>query len=309
MARGDVRPMPVQALVLNPMHIGLHHKPVMVGLGYALGRELPMRCHVISTVLIAGLAAAGGVHAFGNSAHHMECNYNSDYDVQVRPGGITFTRSGDHASDVFMHDGQLRVDGRVMKVSRDDARRLGDYEQQVRDLVPVIASIARDGIDMGYTALTTVVATLDDSSDDRTRILQSLHDRRIEALQQVDGTLGRGMWRAGDEDELFNSNLEHTVSDVVGSITAKAVSDALSGDSTRLAALQARASALNATLDQAIELPATKLGQRAAALCPGLNALNQLQQQFQFRLADGERLQLLFTDMDSSNKASQYAQR
>jgi hypothetical protein len=40
-----------------------------------------------------------------------------------------------------------------------------------------------------------------------------------------------------------------------------------------------------------------------------LSQLDQLQQQFQFRLPDGERLKLLSSDMDSDNKASQYAQR
>lgn len=268
-----------------------------------------MRIHVITAVLVAGLAVAGSVHAADNHGYHMQCDYSSDYDVQILPGGLTFTRSGDHPSAVFMHDGLLRVDGHVVTVSSDDAARLREYEQQVRDLVPVMAGIARDGVDVGYTALTTVAATLDDNGDDRTRILQSLHDRRIEALQQVDCTLGRGRWQAGDEGDLFSHNLEQTVSDVVGSIVGKAVSDALSGDSTRFAALQARASALSNTLDKAIETPAEKLGQRASALCPRLSSLNQLQQQFQFRLTDGERLQLLSTDMDSSNKASQYAQR
>jgi hypothetical protein len=268
-----------------------------------------MRGVVISSVLIAGFVAAASVHAGDDHWHRQQCDYNSDYNVQVLPGGITFSRSASHSSDVFMHDGFLRVDGHAVTVSSDDAVRLRQYEREVRDLVPIMAAIARDGVDVGYTALATVVATLDDNGDDRTHLMQALHDRRIEALQQVDGTLGRGMWRTGDEDEVFGNNLQHTVSDVVADITGKAVSDALSGDSTRLAALQARASALNATLNQAVVLPAAKLGQRAKTLCPRLNALNQLQQQFQFRLTDGERLQLLTTDMDSSNKASQYAQR
>ena len=268
-----------------------------------------MHRHIISTVLIAGLVAASAAHAAASRDHRMQCDYNSDYDVQVQAGGIAFTRNGEHAADVFMHGGQLRVDGHDVTVSGDDAVRLRQFEQRVRDLVPVMAAIARDGVDVGYTALTTVVATLDDNGDDRTRMLQALHDRHLEALQQVNDTLGRGVWRAGDEDELFSNHLEKTVSDLVGRITGNAVSAALSGDSTRLAALEARAGALNATLDKAVEAPAEKLGQRAEVLCPRLTELNQLQQQFQFRLADGERLQLLTIDMDRSNKASQYAQR
>jgi hypothetical protein len=275
---------------------------------HALGKELPMRRQVILSVLTFGLAAAGTACATDHHEHH-QCNYDSDYDVQVRQDGILFTRAGDQTMDVFMHDGQLRLDGRVVTLSGEDATRVREYEQQVRDLVPVIASIARDGVDIGYTALTTVVATLDDSGDDRSRLMQSLHDSRSEAMQKVDNTLGRGFWKAGDESQLFGDNLDRTVSDLVGSITSHAVSDALSGDSARLASLEARATALNATLEKAVETPAEKLGQRAGTLCPRLHALNQLQQQFQFRLADGERLQLLSTDMDSPDKARQYAQR
>jgi hypothetical protein len=268
-----------------------------------------MRRHLISFVLTAGLVAAGGAHAMGNHEHHLQCDYDSDYNVQVQPDGIVFTREDDHAVDVFMHDGQLRIDGRAVTVSSEDAMRLREYEQQVRDLMPLIAAIAKDGVDIGYSALTTVLATLDDSGNDRASLLQELHDRRVEALQQVDSTLGQGMWKAGDENRFFTENLEDTVSDLVGRLTGSAVSDAFSGDTTRLAALEARAHALNTTLDKAVEAPAEKLDQRAEALCPRLSALHQLQQQFQFRLAGGERLQLLSTHMDSSNKASQYAQR
>ncbi|GLQ49159.1 DUF2884 family protein [Dyella flava] len=268
-----------------------------------------MRSRAVLLVLIACLMAAGGVHAMGNHGPHLQCDYDSDYDVQVQPNGIAFTRDSGHPADVFMHDGQLRVDGRAVTVSAQDVARLREYEQQMRELVPAMAAIARGGVDVGYAALATVVATMVDNGDQRTHLLQTLRDRRVEALQQVDETLGRGLWKAGVESELFNQDLEKTVSDLVGGITGDAVSDALSGDPNRLAALEARANALDATLDKAVETPAERLGQRAEALCPRLNALNQLQQQFQFRLADGGRLQLLSSDMDSSNQARQYAQR
>jgi hypothetical protein len=174
-----------------------------------------MRRQIILSVLAFGLVAAGGVRAEDHHGHQLQCDYDSDYSVQVRQDGIMFTRDSDHDADVFMHDGHLLVNGRVVAVSGEDATRLRDYEQHVRELMPLIASIARDGVDIGYAALTTVVATLDDSGDDRTSMLQSLHDRRNEALQQVDNTLGRGTWNAGDEGQLFSDNLQNTISELV----------------------------------------------------------------------------------------------
>lgn len=268
-----------------------------------------MHRHLMLSALILGLVAAGGAQAADRHEHHLQCAYGSDYDVQVLPRGIAFTRDNGHPAEVFMHDGVLRVDGHAVDLSQADAVRLRDYEQQVRELVPAMAAIARDGVDIGYSALTTVAATLADNGDERTRMLESLHDRHVEALQHIDRTLGQGLWKSGEADEIFGDNLQDTVADLVGDVSHDMVKDALSGDPTRLASLQARTEALETTIDKAVNAPAEKLGQRAEALCPQLAVLDQLQQQFQFRLPDGERLQLLSTDTDSFNKARQYAQR
>jgi Protein of unknown function (DUF2884) len=268
-----------------------------------------MHRHVIVSMLVLGLATAGGVRASDSHTHHLQCSYNSDYDVQIKPDGITFTREHGRPGDVFMHDGQLRVDGQTVAVSAEDAARLREYEHQVRELVPAMADIARDGVDIGYSALTTVVATLADNGDERTKMLQKLHDKHVAALQQIDGTLGHGFWRAGDDGEAFSNNLQETVADMVGSITGDVLKDALSSDPSKLAVLEARTNALDTTINKAVDEPADKLAARADALCPQFSELQQLQRQFQFRLSTGERLQLLTSDMDSANKASQYAER
>lgn len=267
-----------------------------------------MRRYLIVSFLLLGLLT-GYAQAKDGHRHDLQCSYSSDYDVRVKPEGIAFTRSSGYPRDVFMHDGQLQIDEHAVAVSRADADRLRQFEQEVRDLVPAVAAIARDGVDIGYSALTTVVATLADNGDERTQLLQKLRDQRGEAMQHIDVTLGRGDWNVGEDDTLFSDHLQKTVEDIVGNVTGDAVKDALSGDSTKLAALQERTAALDATLDKAVNAPADKLEKRAKALCPQLSQLEQLQQQFQFRLAHGARLQLITPDMDRSYKASQYAQR
>lgn len=268
-----------------------------------------MHRRAMLSVLVMGLATVSGVQAADIHSHHIQCSYDSDYDVQVKAEGIAFIRESGHPDHVFMHDGQLRVDGQTVPVSPEDAALLRKYEHQVRELVPAMADIARDGVNIGYAAMTTVVATLADSGDERTRILQKLHDRHIEALQQIDGTLGHGFWKSGDDGEAFGINLQETVADLVGSITRDVLKDALSNDPSKLAALEARTNALDTTINKAVDAPADKLAERANALCPQLGELDQLQRQFQFRLPNGERLQLLSSDKDSVDKASQYAEK
>jgi Protein of unknown function (DUF2884) len=268
-----------------------------------------MHRHLTSIAFAAGLVVAGGAQASSTHMHHLQCSYNSDYDVQIKADGIAFTRDDEHPQEVFIHDGQLRVDGRAVTVSPQDAARLRSYERQVRDLLPAMADIARDGVDIGYSAMTTVAATLTDDSDERTRVMDKLRDRHAEALRQIDVTLGHGFWKAGDSGETFGATVEEAVADMVGSITRDVLKDALSNDPSKLASLEARTGALETTLDKAVEQPADKLAQRADALCPRLGQLEQLQQQFRFRLPNGERLKLLSSDTDSNDKASQYAQR
>jgi hypothetical protein len=267
-----------------------------------------MHRHLLPLVTTLALAAVGSAQAMDSHAHRLSCSYSSDYDVQVQANGIVFTRSNGHPGDVFMHDGKLRMDGHEVQLSDADAARLREYEQEVRDLLPAIAGIARDGVDIGYSALTTVVATLSERGDERTHLLRELRDRHNDAVRHIDGTLGQGTWKAGDEGDFFGHDLQKTVADMVSNVTSDVVKDALSGDSSRLASLQARTDALDTAIDKAVNSPAEKLGQRAEALCPHFSHLQQLQQQFQFRLPGGERLQLIESNMDRSDKAS-YAQR
>jgi hypothetical protein len=263
---------------------------------------------MLSFAALLAFATAGAVQATDVHTHHLACSYTSHYDLQIKASGIVFTRDGGDPGAVFMHDGTLRVDGKEMAVSDADAARLREYEHELRDLLPAVAGIARDGVNIGYSALSTVVATLADNGDERTRLLRELRDRHNDALRHIDGTVGQGRWEAGDETNLFGDELQKTVSDLVGNVTGDIVKDALSGDSNRLASLQARTDALDASIDKAVDAPAEKLGQRAEALCPHLSHLQQLQQQFQFRLPNGERLQLIDSNMDRTDKAS-YAQR
>ena len=267
-----------------------------------------MHRHVILVAMVGGLAATCGAQAADTHAS-FQCTYNTQYDVQIKPDGIAFTRDHGTPGDVFMHNGQLRVDGRDVAMSSADATRLRDYERQVRELVPTIAAIARDGVNIGYSALSTVVATFAENSDERLRYQQALHEKEVVALQLIENGLDKGVWKSDDDDRAFGADMQQTVADMTADVMRNVVADALSGDSSRMASLQARTGSLENSLQKALAEPAQQLAQRAQEVCPRLTDLDRLQQQFQFRLAHGERLQLLSSDTDSLDKARQYAQR
>jgi hypothetical protein len=224
---------------------------------------------------------------------HASCSVDSDYDVDVRPDGIAFTRTHGPARQLLMHDGQLQLDGHPWPVDRADAERLRQYEAQVRALLPEVAGLARDGVGIGFDALTTVAATFADRPHERERVVRQLTAQRQQVLAGIDQGIGSGHWRQHGMGRWVDDSMGQAVSTLIGTVATNAVQAAVSGDQRKVAALEARADSLDKSIERAVEAPAEKLGRRADALCPRLIALDQLQRQFSFRLPDGSPLSLV----------------
>jgi hypothetical protein len=261
-----------------------------------------MRITMMACVWLVGLAAGGVAHAHTVQIHGDHCGYSTDYDLQVQPQGIAFHRNDGRPGDVFMHNGQLRVDGREVVVNGDDAARLRDYEQQVRQLLPEVAAIAREGVNIGFGAMRTVLMTFAQNDDERRRMIDRLDQNHRLALARVDDGLGKGVWKSGDMDEVVERSVQTSVSDIVSKVAGEAVSAALSGDESKVAALEARADSLDKSIDREVNKRSDDLDRRVDALCPRLSSLDALQRQFQFRLQDGSRLQLLAYDNKDNKK-------
>jgi hypothetical protein len=243
------------------------------------------------SLLAAGMLAAP---AYAHDMHlHTSCSVHTDYDVDVQPDGIHFARDSGVPRQVLMHDGRLQVDGRALAVGNADAVRLRQYEAQVRALVPEVAGIAHEGVNIGFDALTTVAATFAETPAERENITRQLTTQRERALDQLEQGIGHGHWRQHGLDRMLDDNMGDAVSELVSTVAGRAVKAALSGDQAQVQALQARADSLDKTIDQAVDARADRLGERADALCPRLVELDQLQHQFGFRLPDGSALSLM----------------
>lgn len=261
-----------------------------LSLALALVLALPVTCVI-----------AAPTHSHGMDVH-TSCSVDSDYDVSVRNDGIRFSRDSGNPHNVLMHDGQLQIDGHPQTVSIADAARLRQYESHVRTLMPEVAAIARDGVGLGFDALTTVAATFADSPDDRQKIMRELASQRRQVLSRIEQGLGNGQWRQSDVDHVMENDMGDAVSTLVSTVASRAVKAALSGDQSQVASLEARAQSLDHSIEQAVEVPAERLGKRADALCPRLVELDQLQHQLDFRLPDGSPLSLMTLKRESPRR-------
>ena len=116
-----------------------------------------MRIKGMVLVWAASLALCGAAKAHDIQIHDGQCGYSTDFDVHITQDGINFWRDTGRPGKVVMHDGHLSVDGRDVVVSTDDAARLRDYETQVRSLLPEVAEIAREGVNIGFAAMRAVL--------------------------------------------------------------------------------------------------------------------------------------------------------
>lgn len=244
------------------------------------------------------------------TAHAGTINFNTDscksdystpYDVDVTDAGLSFHRQKGTPADIFLHDGRVRIDGRQVTVSSADADALRRYEAGVRHLVPEIAAIAREGVQLGFSAMTTVTLSFADG-EQRASLLEKLKRKQAQALRQIDEGVGAGHWSNDRMAETVGGSVSDTVGELVGSVTSSAVTAALSGDASKVAALQARAESLEKSLDGAMDKRAKALEHRSDQICPQLNELADLQRGWAVRQPDGKPLELMTIKPKDSKK-------
>ncbi|MEQ4576816.1 MAG: DUF2884 family protein [Gammaproteobacteria bacterium] len=226
-----------------------------------------------------------------------QCGFSTSYDVLADTGGIWLHRKQGEPQEIFFHDGRLSVDQQVRQVSEADAQRLRQLEAGARALMPAVADIARETVDIVFDAFAGVVEAMTGSK----RKARALDDYRERALAQIDGSLGKGRWDQEVFDERFEANIEQAADAMAGSVVRSALFAVFTGGADRL---ERRSEAMEKALDQRMEARSRSLEARARTLCGQVEALHALQQSLEFRL-DGQPLHLL--DLEAGHEAGSYS--
>ena len=235
-------------------------------------------------LLIALSTAAGG--AFAGDLH---CEVHSDYDLSLDDDSLRFEREGGTPGRIEIRRGRLLVDGEAMALGAADQARLERYEAQALRMAPEVREVALEAVDIAFTALAEVARGL---SDDPDETLAKLHEARREVARRLDGAN-----TAAIDDEALDAMMEETVASLVpalvGDLVKSALAAAFTGDTARAEALEARAERMEAEIERLVEPRAKALERRAEALCAQVAALDAIEEEFEFRLPGGERLDLL----------------
>ena len=223
-----------------------------------------------------------------------QCRIKSRYQLEVDAGRIELTRKekGDEtAMRIEMAGGSLWVNGDPVPLTVADRERVEQFQESVEAMVPKIRLIARDSIDIAFEALSKVAVHFASPASQK-QLLGELTQVREEALTLVANA------RSSNIDEgLLESRIEAAVARlvpvIVGEITTQAVSAAMSGDESVAEDLQRRGEQLERDIEASVEASAKALEKRVATLCPEIEALDRLDNAFEWRLPGGDRPELL----------------
>ncbi|MFY2763231.1 DUF2884 family protein [Arenimonas sp. MALMAid1274] len=240
--------------------------------------------------LFLALALAAG----SSQARNLDCDVSSRYDVSFNAGRIDFTSEDGADHRVRLAAGVLYIDGQPAALGAADRARLLQFAGEVQALAPEVQSVALEAVEIAFLALSDVARAL---SEDGDKTVAKLADARREVERELRATPAAAL--NGDViGDAVGTAVAELVPALVGDIVQAALAAAFSGDTRRAEALESRANKLEREIERRIEPRAEALGLRAQALCDRFAALDRLEAKFDYRLPNGERLDLLRSGSD-----------
>ncbi|WP_426700074.1 DUF2884 family protein [Rhodanobacter sp. Col0626] len=234
-----------------------------------------------TVIAIAGLFpfAVGAVHADAKKTPDLssqECGFSTPYNVQVDNDGVLLYRRDGLPMEIFFHDGKLSIDHKMQSVDAADEMRLRKMEEETRALIPQVAGIARDSVDITFDALTAVTRAMTASE----RKAGKVERHREHMLNDIDDSLGKGRWDQHGFGEKFETDIAQAAEEAAHSISRSALWAVFTGRAGRL---DKRADGVDQEVDRLVEARSAELQHRALALCTRVTTLRQLQDALEYR--------------------------
>ena len=220
------------------------------------------------------------------AAKDARCRVESDYELTLNPRSLVLVRDTGTPKAIVMRQGRMFVDNAWVNLDAEDTRRLAAFEQGTREAMPEARALGRAAGDIAFTALAQVAASF---SSDPTATRSKLEAARKKLADRLAGAVTAHRFDGRDLGYDIAAVVRETIPDLIGDIVGGAISAAIAGDKSRLERMEQ----LDAEIEAAVMPRAAALGQGVAALCRRLEALDALDNALQYRLPDGQPLQLL----------------
>lgn len=208
-----------------------------------------------------------------------ECNVDINEGIKVAPGIIEFGEQ-DNILYSIKDDKHLYIGGDKVSLSGSQQKVVTEYATQVRSDMPKILDIAKEALDIAYTAVSAVFAEvlgMDDRSISKIETAFDLANEKLESrLNSQEGVYYIG--RDGMEvlDAEFDQELEHAVEDAVEDAGASMAWGILKTIFTGGANVEHE---VEDKLDTKLEIKEQEIEAKAKRLCDSLVKTDALEEQ------------------------------
>jgi len=245
---------------------------------------MPMKPSLLALAL---LFAAAPVAAHTNIRGH-QCDIGSDWNVNMHRRAFVFSREGHDPAEIGIGGGRLFVDGKEMKLSEADHQRISQIERQMTESLPVLHDIVVEAVDIAFSALTEVArglasdpkATVADLQRAQVRVRGEMQDKPLAAFD-------------GDAiGKVVEPVVAQFVPDIIGGAVSSALGAAFGGEQ-KANDFEQRMTRMEQQINRNVDKRAEALEPKADELCSRLKSIDAIDDSLEFRLPDGEPLDLL----------------
>lgn len=226
-----------------------------------------------------------------DGGRHLGCDVGSQYSVKPYRGAFVFTQDAGKSGEMGIGGGRLFIDGREARISAADHQRLLQFEAEGKRLLPQVQQITVEAVDIAFTALTEVARALASDPQATVSSLEASH-RRVRA------ELGARPLAVFNDDamaDVVKPLVSEYVPEIVGGAVSTALKAAFAGEKARMD-FEKRMQRMEHELDTRVDARAKALEPLAQDMCERLRRMDRLDNTLEFRLPDGQPLQLLELD-------------
>jgi len=241
----------------------------------------------LTVLALATLFASAQASAHLNVNGH-QCDVGSDWNVRMQRRAFIFSRDSHQPAEIGIGGGRLFIDGREQKLSEADHARLSRFEREMTETLPVLHDIVVEAVDIAFSALTEVARGLASDPKQAVADLQSARVR-VRAEMQDKPLLAF-------DGNAIGKVIEPVIAEFVPQIVGGAVSNALGaafGGEKKANEFEQRMARMEQQIDRNVDARAKALEPKADELCGRLKSIDSIDDELEYRLPDGGRLDLL----------------
>lgn len=245
-----------------------------------------MKSVALTAVLLFASASAQARIEVHTDKH--SCDVGSDYSFKTYRQAFVFTHDKPKSAEIGIGGGRLFIDGKEQTLTDADHERLRSLEGQMHALMPQLQQIAVEAVDIAFAALTEVARGLASHPAEAVANLDAAHHR---VRAELDAR-PVGMFSEDAVAGVVKPILSEYIPEVVGGAVSGALSAAFGGEK-KAQDFEQRMQRMERELNSKVEMRAKALEPLADAMCVRLQAIDKLDNSLEFRLPDGDRLELL----------------